>query len=262
MFYLHSHGTLPKVLQHRIKMKQKIVILLLLIASVSKGQRLMLAGKITYERRENMHKSITESGAWAERMKDKMPKYRVDIFQLNFNSKQSIYKLIQEDENPFAQWWRVAYNNLVYTSFETGRQVSEKTIYEMNYRIEDSLPELKWKMLGEFREIAGYNCRKAGTIINDSMYVIAFYTEDIPVSSGPESIKGLPGMVLGIVVPKLNMTIFATKVEGTIPTEKELLFTPQKKYKLTNKTAFIDEIMKALKDWGSYATKIYYKALL
>jgi hypothetical protein len=46
------------------------------------------------------------------------------------------------------------------------------------------------------------------------------------------------------------------------PTEKELTYTPQKKFKQTTQKDFIDEIMKALKDWGEYATKIYYKALL
>lgn len=243
-------------------MKQLLFAILFLSSLSSIGQRLVLTGKITFERRENMHKSITESGGWAERMKERMPKYRVDLFQLNFNTKQSLYKLTQEDESPFAQWWRVAYNNVVATQFETGKQISEKTIYEMNYRIEDSLPQYQWKMLGEFREIAGFNCRKAATIINDSLYVIAFFTEQIPVSSGPEGLKGLPGMVLGVVIPKLHTTIFATKVEGIAPTEKELLYTPQKKFKQTTHHAFIDEIMKALKDWGEYATKVYYKALL
>jgi GLPGLI family protein len=244
-------------------MKRLIIILLIISAGYSAmSQQLVLSGKITYERKENMHKSLTDKGDWIEKMKEKMPKYRTDIFQLHFNTKQSLYKLIEEEESPFAQWWRWAATNTVYTNFETGRQTAEKTIYEMNYRLEDSLPALQWKMLGEYREIAGYNCRKAGAIINDSLYIIAFFTEQIPVSSGPESIKGLPGMVLGVVIPKIHITIFATKVETVPPTEKELTYTPQKKFKQSTQKDFISEIMKALKEWGEYATKIYYKALL
>jgi GLPGLI family protein len=84
-------------------------------------------------------------------------------------------------------------------------------------------------MLGEYREIAGYNCRKAATIVMDSVYIIAFYTDEIPVSAGPESFNGLPGMILGIVIPRMNLTYFATKVETLQPTEKEFVLPEQKK---------------------------------
>lgn len=241
---------------------------MMLCVLTTHAQNLTLTGKITFERKENMHKLIEENdndrkSSWVQKIKEQMPKYRTDIFELNFNSKRSLYKPIQEDENPYANWYaRVAYNNVVYTDLSTNKQTVEKAVYELQYSLVDSLPALQWKMLGEFREIAGYNCRKAGAIINDSLYVIAFYTEQIPVSSGPESIKGLPGMVLGVVIPRLNITIFATKVETIAPTEKELSFTPRKKFKPSTQNDFIQEILKGLKDWGEWGHKIYFKALL
>jgi len=47
----------------------------------------------------------------------------------------------------------------------------------------------------------------------DSTYVIAFYANEIPVDGGPESINGLPGLILGLVVPSQHVSYFATKVE-------------------------------------------------
>lgn len=53
----------------------------------------------------------------------------------------------------------------------------------------------------------------------DSLYVIGYYTNEIPVSGGPESISGLPGMILGLVVPYDHVSYFASKVEfsNTVP---------------------------------------------
>ena len=38
----------------------------------------------------------------------------------------------------------------------------------------------------------------------DTVYVVAFYTEDIPVSGGPEMFGGLPGMILELTVTGHN----------------------------------------------------------
>ena len=47
----------------------------------------------------------------------------------------------------------------------------------------------------------------------DSVYVIAFYTDQITTTGGPESFNGLPGMILGVAIPRINTTWFATKLE-------------------------------------------------
>ena len=60
--------------------------------------------------------------------------------------------------------------------------------------------------------IAGFNCRKAVTKIFDSVYVFAFYTDEIIISGGPCSINGLPGMILGVTIPRLYTSWIATKV--------------------------------------------------
>ena len=65
----------------------------------------------------------------------------------------------------------------------------------------------------ETRNIAGFNCRKAYTILFDSVYVFAFYTDEIMISGGPLGIHGLPGMILGITIPRMHTSWIATKLQ-------------------------------------------------
>jgi GLPGLI family protein len=142
------------------------------------------------------------------------------------------------------------------------KMIADKIVYERSYRVEDSIPKMKWKLLGEFRNIAGFNCRKAATIIMDSIYIIAFYTDEIPVSAGPESFQGLPGMILGIVIPRLNITYFATKVENLVLPETEFITPTAPKNKKTNILELKKEILKDTKEWGEDGPKIYWKVML
>lgn len=237
------------------------LLFLVLLNLVTLAQNLILSGVITYERRENVHKLYTEENSWTEERLKHMPKYKIDQFTLHFNTQEGLYKLLDEDENPAFIWMKVANGNAVHTDLKSERQKSDKTIYDADYRIEDSIPQYTWKMLGEFREIAGYSCRKAATILFDSIYVIAFYTDQIPVSLGPESFTGLPGMILGLVVPRMNLTWFATKVESQSLPENVFVLKDNKRKKYSYKS-FTGEIQKALKDWDDFGAKMVVKARL
>lgn len=76
----------------------------------------------------------------------------------------------------------------------------------------DSLRKIRWKITDETREVAGYQCRRANALILDSVYVVAFYTDEIHVSGGPELFSGLPGMILEVALPHDNVIWRATKV--------------------------------------------------
>jgi GLPGLI family protein len=90
----------------------------------------------------------------------------------------------------------------------------------------------------------------------DSIYVVAFYTTQIPISGGPESFNGLPGMILGVALPHENLTWFASKVtDTTLPPN---VVVPPKKGKSTNYKGFWDTLTKAIKDWGDWG-KDYLK---
>ena len=75
-----------------------IMLLGMMLSKANFAQQLVLSGKITYERKENMHKQFEENdNSWSEQMRNNTPKYRIDQFQLVFNSKKSLYKISVEN---------------------------------------------------------------------------------------------------------------------------------------------------------------------
>jgi GLPGLI family protein len=250
--------------------KTLLVILCVAMSFAVQAQVLLLQGKITFERRENMHKLLDDEIAaekdpnpWMAEARKMAPKYRTDIFQLSFTPQKSLYQMTTEDEIPFNQrWYRTAYNNMVLTDLTGKRFSTQKGVYEKEYRITDSLPQHKWKLSNEYREIAGKNCRKATTILFDSVFVIAFYTDEIPVSGGPENFQGLPGMILGIVIPRIHYTCFATSIQSVVVPETELQLPPVKrKTEQVNIATFKKTMMDAFKDWGDDAIKVYWRTM-
>ena len=145
----------------------------------------------------------------------------------------------------------ITQNNVIRTDLETGTQTSQKHVYEETYLVKDTTRKIKWKITDETRDIAGYTCRRANALILDSVYVVAFYTDEIAVSGGPESFSGLPGMILGVALPHENITWFATKVNEVPVTAKNM--EDPKKGKPMNNKQLRATIMDALKNWGNYA---------
>lgn len=185
------------------------------------------------------------------------PDYSSDQFILQFRQNESLYSYDKKlDDSNFMTWGgEIASKNIVYKDFNTSKMQSEKQFYDLNYVLKDSIKQFNWKLTREFRNIAGFECRRATTIINDSLYVIAFYTDDIQCSSGPESFSGLPGMILGVVMPRLYTTWFATSVD-TYCNEKAVLNKPLKG-KNSNEGDLIGKIKER---YGKY--KKWYQSLV
>ncbi len=246
-------------------MKKILYLLILLSVSlITDAQQLILQGKIHYERKENLHKLFTEENEWTSEFKKQLPKYRIDIFELSFNTKRSLYKMEQEFEgnSNILDWFNVAKSNIVSQNIENQKVQAQKVVYENTYQINDSLPKITWKLYNEYRTIAGFSCRKASTIILDSVYIIAFFTDEIPLSGGPESMNGLPGMILGLVVPRLNTTWFATRVDHVSVSDESLVFYPKAKKKINTIKTFLDELKLATKNWGKESGDIIWRSVL
>src|SRR5690606_18664546 len=115
--------------------------------------------------------------------------------------------------------------------------------------VTDKKQEILWKFTGETREIAGYPCRRASGMILDSIDVVAFVTELIVPSGGPESFSGLPGMILGLALPHENITWFATNVETTNQLKKTSVQYPKRAKQFTRKK-YEEDLQKNMKNWG------------
>jgi GLPGLI family protein len=251
-------------------MKQFVLISLMLLCvgdaytQSSTMPPIVFRGKLTFERKVNVHKQLDEmmksSGnmTMAETMKKQVPKYKTDMFDLFFNETQSVYKPAPDgiSESKMMMGNMPADRNIVHSDFEKKQVVAEKKVYEKVYLVADSVKNYEWKITEEFRKIAGFNCRRAETIMMDSVYVIAFYTDAILANGGPEGFNGLPGMILGIVMPRLNLTYFATGIDMATPTEKDMT-APSKGEKVTYKT-LESKIRESMKQWGDYLQRVLW----
>jgi GLPGLI family protein len=238
--------------------------------SLSAQPIFIAAGKIEYERKINVHKQFEavidekdQESEWMREVKQRTPKVVTSFFDLYFNEDQSLYKPGRETDAKLNNIWMIgpAKENTVLTNFSAHKSISQKSIFEANFLLEDSLGYVQWKLEPEVRTIAGFECRKAVGIICDSVYVVAFYTDEISVSGGPESFHGLPGMILGIAIPRLYTTWFATKVEVMKPNESIFNFKP--KGKKSSHLALQKELQQSsMKNWGKEAQRNLWWAML
>lgn len=60
---------------------------------------------------------------------------------------------------------------------------------------EEKMPQIKWKISLQKRNIIGYDCQMAETDWLGRHWTV-WYTEDIPISEGPWLLYGLPGLIL------------------------------------------------------------------
>ncbi len=249
-------------------MKKLIVYtcLLLLAATGTAQQTFLFNGTIEYERRINVHRQFDFSDEDSDFWKDfvtRQPKFNNAYFTLNFTRERSVYQPGREGDKVPEPWMiGPAKANTVYTDFRSLEYHSRRKVFEENFEIVDSLSKIRWRLTSETREIAGFDCRKAVGIICDSVYVTAFYTDEIPVSGGPESFGGLPGMILGLAIPRLYSTWFATKVELNDPPASA--FTPAKAGRLKKMSAadLAPFLKQTFTDWGNRGARFIWWSML
>ncbi len=186
--------------------------------------------------------------------KKNQPQFRVLKSVMAFSKDKTLYTPQEPDAAPRGFFFNTPLAdqpNTTYTDLAAGMFTTKKVVYEETFLVKDSVRNINWKITNEMRTIAGYECRRANAIILDSIYVVAFYTDKIPVSGGPESFTGLPGMILGVALPHENITWFAKTVTDKAVSANELK-APAKGKPINNKT-LRETINSALKDWGDYA---------
>jgi GLPGLI family protein len=243
-------------------MKMILVIALCsLMLSVNAQTQFIKSGRITYERKLNQHKPLeeqAENNSFMAQIMKVYPKMITDMYELRFNDSRSVYKLIKEnpDNKYLSGGTKPTATDGVVQDLHAKTVSTQREFFENTYVIKDSLRNLEWRITDETREIAGFECRKAVTKICDSVYVVAFYTDQIAVSSGPEEFGGLPGMILGLAIPRLYATWFATKLELVEPTAAQLM--PAQKGKTVNWVQLNAELKKGLSRWGKDANRFLW----
>lgn len=229
-------------------------------------------GNITYEKKVNVLALLQErwgndNDGWTQQIIDAYKKggnqFKTYQYNLAFRDNKTLYTPIESNAptGGIGDFTSVANDNTVYTNLDSSRSVSQKSIYGDRFLISDSTRKIHWKITDELREIAGFQCRRANAVIMDSIFVVAFYTNQIPVSGGPESFTGLPGMILLLALPHQHAVWTATKVSVIPPVIAGTVVPPVKGKPMDDK-AFYNNLQSSLKDWGKSGAIIMQNAML
>jgi GLPGLI family protein len=237
-------------------------------------------GKISYEQKVNMHRFITDP-----EMRARIPEFRTDKFELLFNEQASLFRTVVDEEapDPFANnggdrggqrfMFRMP-ETATYTDLAGQTQYETRAMFEKEFLIVDSTKTYTWKISDETKTIAKHLCKKATTMVanpqqmrirmggpggprgnnNDStenkpakeVALTVWYTEDIPVSVGPNNYAGLPGAILEVDTDNGSNVITATEIVGKYP--KKELVKPTKGEKM-NRAQFQDNMKKIMEDF-------------
>lgn len=250
-------------------MRNKLYILILGILTITAFSNAVYAqhtyfptqGTITYEKTMFLKNLLKRYGDYSkeEQIKNHFyesakatPENVVFKKTLTFNNDEIRYDHVAEEYSDVVQgMMRMGVIESGLNSYQNLKTKEFKSFFELGgqgIQVQDSVINPKWKITNEYRNIAGYTCRRANGIVLDSIYVVAFYTDEIPVSGGPSCFRGLPGMILGLAVPELHYNMFATKVDLTPVPFVDPALTKKKVKGLTRKSVY-DQINSTV---GSY----------
>tara|TARA_B100000575_G_C23090644_1_gene628733 strand:- start:426 stop:1253 length:828 start_codon:yes stop_codon:yes gene_type:complete len=244
----------------------KITFLALLFSIFSHSQSFQ--GKAYYMSKISVDKSFLDNprrAQWRGYLEKMLKDNTEKNYVLEFNSNESIYKeeeKLEVDDGRGGFNWMAQYmgDNIgkLYKNNSDNISVNETEFMGRFFLLTDSLNQNKWKMSGESKKIGQYTCYKASYIkkVEEKAFsfsnwnqsnqspkkkkfrdveVVAWFTPEIPISSGPAFYGGLPGLIMEVTDDKTK--ILCTKIIMN-PKEKSKIKRP-KKGKIINTPDFL-----------------------
>ncbi|HET9055305.1 MAG TPA: GLPGLI family protein [Chitinophagaceae bacterium] len=183
---------------------KKILVLLMASIAFKWAAAQVKEGKIIYEEKVDAHRRIPKEN---EELRARMPQFRTNMFELLFADNKSLYRAKEEEPDLSEQpqggivlRFGSIYN-IFYKDFTTLLSIEKRELLDKEFIVEDSLRNISWKLAdGETKTILNHTCKKATGKTERGNNVVAWYTEDIVISSGPAQFGGLPGLILGLDV--------------------------------------------------------------
>ncbi len=243
---------------------KSILLILTLILLAADPNELVTSGTVEYTKTVNMYALLKPGGDRVnelafEQYKQQQPQFARLYSKLTFSNQQTLFTPIagRLSAGFFSVPQLALQNSIVFVAHQTGTLTSQKTIFDDTYLLKDKIRKIRWKLTTELRDIAGYSCRRANGITPDSLYVVAFYTDQIPVPGGPESFSGLPGLILQVALPHEHMSWIATKIT---PGPAEAIQAPKKGKLIDLKS--LTERLRELSEQRKEAAAVNLKAFL
>jgi len=181
-------------------------------------------GKAFYKTSRDVSFSMDSASFSPERqaaMNEMIRKQFSKEYTLLFDQQESLYKIQPQLDGPAQGGGTMVFVGMSDASSELYKNTKEKRftgqrdLFGKAFIVKDELKEIEWKLESETKQIGKYTCYKATTtrtmermVIggNDEeqeaesveINIIAWYTPDIAVSTGPDRFWGLPGLIMEI----------------------------------------------------------------
>lgn len=216
---INNEITSTRNFRHRFPASFATALLLVMMAVNIFAQK--PEGYIRYLRTGNWAKQMAAVEYMSKQQRDRMmymwgnrSEYK-SFANLWFSPSGSKYEDSEEkaDRDDEGYNWRKE-EYTIMRNFETQTIHEVQYILGKTYIIDDSLHYPNWKILNDMKEVAGHICMNA--FYEDTLKmqkITAWYALDLPVSTGPERLGGLPGLILEIDINDGAMVITADKVE-------------------------------------------------
>ena len=181
-------------------MKNTLLIALAFTSSFASAQK--TEGELVYTEKIDMHSQIPD-GPQAEMIKGMIPQFQESESTLIFSKTESLYQAkeaateneaIEEEGNFKVEIKMERPDEKTYMDLANNLTVQQKDLMGRLFLIKDSIDQSAWKISGESKKINGLECMRA-TMVTDSTEIIAWFTPQIPVSTGPMGFGGLPGLI-------------------------------------------------------------------
>ncbi len=211
------------------------------------------SGTVNYEERIKLE--IKLDGPQGDQFKDLLPKERINKMLLSFTPQSSLYKApklekpeektMEPSEGATIKMVMNQPDNRVFRDLSAGKTIEQREFMDRNFLIEGDA-KTDWKMGDQQRQVLGYNCQMA-TRTDGEKRITAWFAPSIPVSSGPASYGGLPGLILAVDVNDGQTTIEAKEVKFA-DVSASSLERPSKGKKVTRDEfkKIVDEKMKEM----------------
>lgn len=248
--------------------KMLVLALTLLVTRVNAQD---FQGLATYKSKRKLEVKLDSTQVNSEmhqQMMEMLKKQFEKTYNLSFNKEESIYKEEEALAPPQPSGMQVVVAiaggaDILYKNTKEQRYANQNDLFGKIFLIKDKLKPIEWTLESETKNIGEYTCFKAtttreqekrvgGISINkeknldaeeetpemETITITAWYTPQIPVSTGPGNYHGLPGLILE--VNDGSETVVCSKIVLN-PNDKIDISEPKKGKEVTQ--AEFDEIM-------------------
>ncbi len=225
-------------------MKKQTLLFLLSLVTLFPAYAQHTTGEVAYKETVRLELKLAGDDPRLAQIQAKMPSSRENSMKLLFNESASLYQLDDSTPTPpdellenngeegVVKMVFMRPQNVIYQDLRAQTRIEQRDFMGRTFLIEEEISKQSWKLSPEQKEILGYPCQKATLELDSVRTVEAWFTPQIPVSLGPDTYGGLPGLILEVNLNQGRRVITAQQVDLKSVADEDLE-APQKGKKVS-----------------------------